>query len=446
MGDIKLPSHIAEELGELEARANKLQSLGKRSAVAAGIGAVGCAVAYLVGRSYGPVEVLTSIDLPSAVTGMFSAESGGGLPFQSAAGALSSVLTGGIVKVAAGLGIAMGVIATFIKGDVKYLIGPVMAGGMLLTIPIINTAFGVEAPNDGGGGPRAVLVELADRKDFDGLKKMLAERGVPSLMTNYVLAQAKVVGQDVKTLPDAERGVLKSWVQGLGDGASSGAAAFVKADVLYALESTVGGKPTSKAALAYLEERKDVGRVASGVAGIASMTAAISGVCAVGLLAMGMHMRARVRRIKPLLANAAGEQERAGGSGSRWQDAELGENQRGSGGVGEPGNEAADQHDRPHVKLQAAASVIERDVGRIEHPAPFQPTVKASGGSVVRASASRRAEDETPAGFGFSDVAVMVTAGVVADALLSDSGCSNSDGSQASDSSDCGSDSGGGGD
>lgn len=305
-------SYVSEEVraqvAALETREKALATRAKRlSPVWMGLaGATGGT--SLLARFLGPDKQPSSIDVPAKVLELFSANvpsSGGSMPFESAAGAMTNMLSSMqpvIIGVAVTGMVVAGGVAVFkgeMGGAIKAMVGGVMVIGAL---SMTNFIFGATGGPDGAQvSPRASFMEAVEKHRYGAvLEDLKAVKLDATTAGAYVLAQVAIADGDEATKParktELEKAVASPPV---------GPAFTPTGQALYAIEHAAFGAPKSPAAVAYRDERlarQGWANVATTVLGALAMAA---GGVALGFLVLRRTLAQRVRRIQDLLTPGA---------------------------------------------------------------------------------------------------------------------------------------------
>ena len=300
-------SYISDEVQlqvtALEAREKTLATHAKRLSPIS-IGLAGASfVAGVVARFLGPDKQPSSIDMPSKVLELFSANipSSGGVPFVSAAGALHSAISSMMPKVmfVTFLVILIGGALAVIKEELDRAVIAAIGGVMMVVALLVFSMNGELAAKQ--VSPRDSFMEAVEKHQYNTVLKELKLVKLDGTTAGvYVLAQVSIAGGEVAAKhtrkDELERAVALPQV---------GPTFTPSGQALYAIEHAAFGAPKSPAAVAYQDESlaRQGGAKATAVI-LVTLSAAVGGL-AFGFFALRRILAQRVRRIQALLANGA---------------------------------------------------------------------------------------------------------------------------------------------
>jgi len=276
----------------------------------AGVGVSAIAVSLLA-LFLGPDAHPSSVDVPAVVLQFFSGEatSGGIRGLGAVSDSLASGLDGLVQKiqrvamplalVMVLLGGAVAALSEDMRGGIK------LAASGILFVGIIGMSQVFTGGNQ-GGSPKGDFMLAIEQHRFDSVERHLQAVGQEDTAAGlYVLAQVALALGETS---DGAR-VRPEWEALINAGVAGSVAipiaGFVpKAEVIYAIETAVYGKPVSVQAVAYQDERLAWQRPAKiGSAVLVGLSLAVSSAL-LGFLALRHSIRRRVRRIHGLLAEA----------------------------------------------------------------------------------------------------------------------------------------------
>lgn len=304
-------SYISEEVrvqvAALEAREKTLTTRAKRlSYLLMGLTGSTCA-ASLVARFLGPDKQPSSIDVPSKVLELFSANvpNSGGMPFESAAGALINAVASmrPIMIPVVLLCILIAVGFAVIKDDMGVTFKVVISSGMLMgTLFVFSFLFSMNGELVGKqASPRASFMEAVEKHRYNAvLEELKAVKLDTTTAGAYVLAQMAIAEGD-----EAAKHVRKDELERAVALPIVGPTFTRTGEALYAIEHAAFGAPKSPAAVAYQDERLARQGWAKTTAVVLGTLSAAVGCLALGFLALRRILAQRVYRIQALLEHAA---------------------------------------------------------------------------------------------------------------------------------------------
>lgn len=332
MNPVRLPADIADELGALQARSERLVRSSRRYLGVASTAAVASAVMGALAWWLGPDAALKAAHLPSEIAKLFSAAVlGSNGSFSSVIVNIESVA----ISMVGMMGNAAVVIGICLVGSTLYglardegempsiagLMAGLISGSALIVAPLVMSAvLGIgdgrssqsDSESDGAdSSPRQTFIADVEGANYSAVQKALQEIEASETVTSYMLAQVALAQANKagKPLEPSGKTALVEHVKRLDEALSKKLVSFtVSPQAVYALEVAALGKPSSSIAVRYLSESQHKAGLARAGQSIAGLLALAAGLVGGGMLLVGRRIRSRLDRILPLLGQAPATQ------------------------------------------------------------------------------------------------------------------------------------------
>ena len=324
MNPVRLPADIADELGALQARSERLVRSSRRYLGVASTAAVASAVMGALAWWLGPDAALKAAHLPSEIAELFSAAvpgSNGSILGDSIFGSILLLGTKVVGNASVVIGICL--VGSTLYGlardegempSIAGLMAGLISGSALIVAPLVMSAvLGIgdgrssqsDSESDGAdSSPRQTFIADVEGANYSAVQKALQEIEASETVTSYMLAQVALAQANKagKPLEPSGKTALVEHVKRLDEALSKKLVSFtVSPQAVYALEVAALGKPSSGIAVSYLSESQHKAGLARAGQSIAGLLALAAGLVGGGMLLVGRRIRSRLDRILPLL-------------------------------------------------------------------------------------------------------------------------------------------------
>lgn len=320
MEPVRLPAEIAEELGALQARSERLGRSSRRYLGVASTAVVASGVMGGLAWWLGPDAALKAAHLPNEIANLFSAVvPGSGGSFSSVAGNIESVASSMVgmmknVAVVIGIGVVGSTLYRFWvaardEREMPSIAGLIFAPALIFAPWVMSAMFGIGdggSSQSDGDSPRQTFVAYVEGANYSAVQKALQEIKASDTVTSYMLSQVALAQANKagKPLEPSGKNALVEQVSRLDEALPKRVSFTVSPQAVYAVEVAALGKPSSSIAVSYLNEsqhKAGLARVGQTIAGLLALAAGLVGG---GMLLVGRRIRARLDRILPLLGQA----------------------------------------------------------------------------------------------------------------------------------------------
>lgn len=319
MEPVRLPAEIAEELGALQARSERLGRSSRRYLGVASTAVVASGVMGGLAWWLGPDAALKAAHLPGEIANLFSAAvPGSGGSFSSVAGNIESaasslvglmkpmLMVGGAIIAATSLYRLYVAMTDERETPSSAITGLIIAPALFVGPWVLGVFGGPDSGEPAVESPRQAFVAYVEGANYSAVQKALQEIKAADTVSSYMLSQVALAEANKagKPLEPSGKTALVEQVSRLDEALPKGVSFTVSPQAVYAVEVAALGKPSSSIAVSYLSEsqhKAGLARVGQTIAGLLALAAGLVGG---GMLVVGRRIRARLDRILPLLGQA----------------------------------------------------------------------------------------------------------------------------------------------